>query len=79
MTPHTTRFGEEIIVMFRVSFEYFVISAIDECTAGTDLCLTATGARCVDKDVLYACECNTGFLLNPDKISCRGMTFQSVR
>ena len=56
----------------RVSFEHFAISAIDECTEGTDHCLTATGARCVDREVLYTCECNTGFLLNQDQISCRG-------
>ena len=43
---------------------------VDECSAGTHVCTPHT---CINNDGSYTCECNTGFLLVTDEITCSGM------
>ena len=48
----------------------FIYPDIDECSDGTHVCTPHT---CINTDGSYTCGCNTGYLLETDEITCRGM------
>ena len=47
---------------------HFVVSEIDECFLGIHNCMQL----CENLNGSYACNCQTGYALNPDGYTCRG-------
>lgn len=49
---------------------HFSLTDIDECTAGTDVCVSSS-SDCMDFDGGYNCTCKTGYN-QVDSLTCQG-------
>ena len=45
---------------------YILVTDIDECREGTDVCQQLCG----NNDGSYTCQCQTGYTLNDDSLTC---------
>ena len=52
---------------------FFLLSDINECDMNNGDC----EHLCVNKEGSFECKCNVGYRLQPDKKTCKGMSFDN--
>lgn len=70
MCIQETIMPHNVCVLIYTLSTFFVCADINECALATDAC----NQNCHNTAGGYTCSCNTGYILNSDRRTCRGLS-----